>query len=315
MSEHATYTLDEIEQQTGFDKRTIAYYVQQGLLPKVGRRGPKTRYPRLFLDRLQFVNLIREKQDLGEIGSLTLAEIGDILDRVPAETISAVAAGTEPLAVLNHLIDLKPVVDEAPTREPDPPQPDPPSDTQALAEEVAEISEALFDPAEIEIAVKPDFNRKVRLGLMDANSVVPHPILHEVPSPALQPEAAGGDVDMSRFAGAKTHPPRRYEDEIRKKADAESADASPTDDQPDSSDADNVPPPIEIERLGWFLARLQRALTGDRRRRTGTTESWHRALITPELTISARNLKDEDAHMLDGVARILKKLLWKAWEE
>ena len=56
-------------------------------------------------------------------------------------------------------------------------------------------------------------------------------------------------------------------------------------------------------------------MTEDRRRRTGTTESWHRALITPELTISARNLKDADAHMLDGVARILKKLLWEAWEE
>ena len=78
-----------------------------------------------------------------------------------------------------------------------------------------------------------------------------------------------------------------------------------------------IQPPgaIEIERLGWFLARLQHALTGDRRRRTGTTESWHRALVTPELTISARNLKDADAHMLDAVARILKKLLWEAWEE
>ena len=49
MSSHRTYTLDEVEQQTGFDKRTIAYYVQQGLLPKVGRRGPKTRYPQLFV--------------------------------------------------------------------------------------------------------------------------------------------------------------------------------------------------------------------------------------------------------------------------
>lgn len=37
MSDHRTFTLDEIEKKTGFDKRTIAYYVQQGLLPKVGR--------------------------------------------------------------------------------------------------------------------------------------------------------------------------------------------------------------------------------------------------------------------------------------
>ena len=67
---------------------------------------------------------------------------------------------------------------------------------------------------------------------------------------------------------------------------------------------------------GRFALRCQlMAMTGDRRRRTGTTESWHRAMVTPELTISARNIKDEDAYMLDAVARILKKLLWEAWEE
>ena len=68
------------------------------------------------------------------------------------------------------------------------------------------------------------------------------------------------------------------------------------------------------ERLGWSLARLQRVLNVPRRNR-GTTESWHRARITPELTISARNLTDNDAHLLDAVARTLKKMLWEAWEE
>ena len=60
MSDNLTYTLDEIVERTGFDKRTTSYYVQKGLLPKVGRRGPKTRYPQVFLDRLLFIKLLRD---------------------------------------------------------------------------------------------------------------------------------------------------------------------------------------------------------------------------------------------------------------
>ena len=65
MIDEHTYTIDEIEEQTGFDRRTITYYVQQGLLPKVGRRGPRTRYSQLFFDRLQFIRMIRNRQDQG----------------------------------------------------------------------------------------------------------------------------------------------------------------------------------------------------------------------------------------------------------
>ena len=36
--------------------------------------------------------MIRERQDRGEIGSLTLKEIREILDRVPAETVADVVA-------------------------------------------------------------------------------------------------------------------------------------------------------------------------------------------------------------------------------
>ena len=39
------YTAAELQRETGFDRRTIAYYVHEGLLPKVGRRGSRT--PRL----------------------------------------------------------------------------------------------------------------------------------------------------------------------------------------------------------------------------------------------------------------------------
>jgi len=315
MSEQHTFTLDEIEQRTGFDKRTIAYYVQQGLLPKVGRRGPKTRYPQLFMDRLQFVNLIRKKQDLGEVGNLTLADIRDILERVSPETIAGVVAGEESLKVVDHLGGVEPLVPAASTNysRPTAVQGNPAS--SALAEEAAEISEALQDPSKNSVPAVPDLNRRVRLGLMDANAASSPAAVHAFGSTAAASPAAGGTLQSSTRGDAAVRPARRYEDEIKKKIETETTSQPMENKEPAVAQDEAAPPSIEIERLGWFLARLQRAMTGDRRRRTGTTESWHRAMVTPELTISARNIKDEDAYMLDAVARILKKLLWEAWEE
>ena len=96
MNEDRTYTLDEIEEETGFDRRTIAYYVQQGLLPKVGRRGPRTRYSQLFLNRLLFIRMIRDLQDQGAMGTMTLSDIRDLFQSVPDETIADAVAGGEP---------------------------------------------------------------------------------------------------------------------------------------------------------------------------------------------------------------------------
>ena len=59
-----SYTLSELETESGFDKRTIAYYISEGLLPKVGRRGPRTRYSQEFLERLMFIRRVRDLQAL-----------------------------------------------------------------------------------------------------------------------------------------------------------------------------------------------------------------------------------------------------------
>jgi DNA-binding transcriptional MerR regulator len=315
MSEQRTFTLEEIEQQTGFDKRTIAYYVQQGLLPKVGRRGPKTRYPQLFMDRLEFVRMIRKKQDLGEVGNLTLADIRDILTKVSSETIAGVVAGERPLRLVNDLGGLKPLSAEIPPADPTPIEAQKPVRPSALTEEAAEISEGLMDVAEDKKPAVSDLNRRVRLGLMDANAAAV-PGSTTAPGRSVQGAAPATPIRSNSTPlndGESVRPARRFEDEIKKNHQPPpQTKADPPGEVPEESP---TPPSIEIERLGWFLARLQRAMTGDRRRRTGTTESWHRAMVTPELTISARNLKDDDAYLLDAVARILKKLLWEAWEE
>ena len=84
MATSRTYTLSELETQSGFDKRTISYYIQEGLLPKVGRRGPKSSYPQEVLDRLMFIRRVRDLQDAGELRAVTLSEIRNVLDYLPS---------------------------------------------------------------------------------------------------------------------------------------------------------------------------------------------------------------------------------------
>jgi hypothetical protein len=79
MVESRTYSMEELEEITGFNQRTIAYYIQQGLLPKVGRRGRSTRYPHLFVERLRFIEQVRALQDAGRLGSVTLPRIAAVI--------------------------------------------------------------------------------------------------------------------------------------------------------------------------------------------------------------------------------------------
>ena len=93
-----SYSAKELEQATGFDRRTIAYYVQMGLIPKVGRRGPRTRYPKIVLDRLLAIRRIREAEEAGEIRPVSLADMGEIFSRAPAELLAQVADRQVPVA-------------------------------------------------------------------------------------------------------------------------------------------------------------------------------------------------------------------------
>jgi DNA-binding transcriptional MerR regulator len=307
MSEQSTYTLAEIEDRTGFDRRTISYYVQQGLLPKVGRRGPKTRYPQLFLDRLQFVRLVRTKQDQGEIGSLTLAEIRGILERVPEEMIGDVIAGREPLQAVAFPGQNAMPAELAPADPvPEGPAPLPPRafpearrfEDRLNGEPAPQAATGSAQAAPV-MGRSMDMNRKVRLGAMDANS--------QLKLPKAANTAATSDRGSGAGAPATASMPLP-------ELDMSEEDATPAPSEPAAPPKDD-PERVAAERLGWSLARLQRALTNLPRRNRGNTESWHRARITPELTISARNLPDEQAYLLDNVSRILKKLLWEAWEE
>jgi DNA-binding transcriptional MerR regulator len=89
-----TYTLRELAQEVGVRPRTLHYYMEKGLLPKGGQRGPGARYPESYLHRLRFIQEGRAQE------RLTLDEIAVLLNVLPEETIAAVATGREPLDVM-----------------------------------------------------------------------------------------------------------------------------------------------------------------------------------------------------------------------
>ncbi len=104
MLEGRTYAITELVQLSGFDRRTIVYYLQQGLLPRAGRRGPHTRYPEECLIRLRFIRGLKEHQDQGRSGTITLAEIRRLLGRIEPARMRALVEQHLPLEEIQPLL-------------------------------------------------------------------------------------------------------------------------------------------------------------------------------------------------------------------
>ena len=121
MKKTGPFTIDELVEATGFDKRTIAYYVQEGLLPRVGRRGRLTRYSQSFANRLLVIKHLRQAEETGERPiPMTLAEIREALDRIPATELDAMAAGALPISQIDG--DTEPPGDDLNGIRPPPPE-------------------------------------------------------------------------------------------------------------------------------------------------------------------------------------------------
>lgn len=95
-----SYTIAELETGSGVDRRTIAYYIQQGLLPRVGRRGAKTRYPATIMDKLLFIQSVRELQEAGQLRAVTLQEIRRVMTILNVQQMNAVRDAS-PQAILH----------------------------------------------------------------------------------------------------------------------------------------------------------------------------------------------------------------------
>jgi DNA-binding transcriptional MerR regulator len=98
-----TLDLNELSTAAGVTPRTIRYYVQQGLLPSPGTRGPGTRYDRAHLERLQLIRRLQRQH-------LPLAEIRrrleDLDDDGVREALGAPPEQTTASSALEYVRDL-----------------------------------------------------------------------------------------------------------------------------------------------------------------------------------------------------------------
>jgi DNA-binding transcriptional MerR regulator len=304
LREERTYTMEEIERETGLDRRTIAYYVQEGLLPRVGRRGPRTRYPQQFLDRLRFIQKVRGLQDQGQLGNYTLEDIREIFETVPEHLIADIVSGKEPLAVAPYGRTLRG-------------EPDALGSPRERIERLRRLSERQRSAAgetapEVESRARPARTpERLVLNAPEAEEVLPQSLRRadtrfdlpasSGPAPEAKapepPEAAAGDDDALFFDLDSV----RSELRLRRVAD-EADDAAPA--RPFVVQAPLPEPPHPLVRL---LSRLDRA--AGRSSNGAIAETWTRAEVTPDIVLTVRGLEQDSAQLVERIARLLRAML------
>jgi DNA-binding transcriptional MerR regulator len=114
-----TYSVAELQDLSGFDRRTIVYYIQQGLVRRPGRRGPNTRYPQDALVRLQFIRGVKDLQTHGQLLNVTLTDIRRVLEAVGPEQAQVLVSRSMPPE------DIEPLFAEPPQEPAAPSAPEP----------------------------------------------------------------------------------------------------------------------------------------------------------------------------------------------
>jgi len=267
MKKTGPYTIDELVEAAGFDKRTIAYYVQEGLLPKIGRRGRLTRYPRSFADRLMVINRLREAEESGERPTpMTLAEIRGLFERIPSTELSAIASGVRPVEVIDQYAE---------------PRED---DFNGI---VPRFSQEQLPRA---MEAPPDMApREARMSMM----------LEETDDPDLfvQGHRSYSRNSDERVDACSGPPPRYFKRSMGRLSNtADDVPGLSVDQGPQSKPTD----------LAQLLRQLRR-ITSRSDRGQGRSERWTHATITPGLSLSGRELDEQGRQLLETAARLLEE--------
>lgn len=264
-------TVRELEESTGFDRRTIAYYVQEGLLPRVGRRGRRTRYPTYIRDRLLFIRRVREAEDAGDIPPVSLAELAEVFARLPRGVVAAVADGAA--SVSKELF----ADDEA--------------DAQAAA---SRIRSAAARRRVLEERVRLSRRRRPG-GASDASGGVADPSGVASESRAELPGAMDREA-MDRGAGVVRYlraPSRHWAGE----APADYGDN-------EGADKERV-----AAVLGITLAAVSDAARRREEESPDPVDTWMRAEVVPGVELSVRGATEEDVELLEQAAASLRELV------
>lgn len=97
-SREPRYTIEELERLTGYTGRTIRYYIARGLLQPAYGRGPTATYDRDHLQRLQYIELLKQER-------LSLDQIHEhLMEMEPADIDVAMRGQFSPSAdIWRHL--------------------------------------------------------------------------------------------------------------------------------------------------------------------------------------------------------------------
>ena len=287
MAAPRSYSITELVEASGFDRRTIVYYIQSGLLPKVGRRGPHTRYPEECLARLLFIKGVRDRQAGGEVLTATLAEmrralartegaaLRALLDRgLPADELAALFAEPEPAAA-----PAAPAPASTPSAN-SPPPPAAPPNTTATAPATGGVTGPSGERRSYGLA---DAGIRQRFG---AERPAPPPA---APAPEIHHEETHPGLpvlDPATLAAMGTAPPAAA-------APAPATSATPADPE-----------------LGELLRELEvRPTLNPRRNPPGAPEQWTEIPVSSRIYLSVRGLAAEDSPLAEAVARVLKRAL------
>ncbi len=293
-----SYTARELERDTGFGRRTIAYYVQEGLLPRVGRRGPRTRYPELVRDRLLFIRRVREAEAEGEIAPVPLSDLRKLFLHAPPQLIASVAAGETPVTadIVSPLA----------------------AERRSMLDRVAALKDRLADARYGSAAESPSFSPREHGGR--TRRAGEEAILHrlEAPrNPMRQLDESVADPDSrSRGAEESVADPgsrtTRVEDDF---AEPDSRSRGPRDSIADvgtryrGTMARDEDPETLGHRLAWALRKLQVQARRRRKRSPDALDTWSQIEITSEIRLSVRGMADEDGLLLKLAGRLLRRLL------
>lgn len=265
-----SYTTSELERDTGFGRRTIAYYVQEGLLPRVGRRGPRTRYPELVRDRLLFIRRVREAEAESEIRAVPLRELRELFKVLPPGLVASVAAGDTPMTA--DIVSLSSV------------------EQRSMVDRVAALRKRLLAEPPGPVAASPA-RRVLEDERMPFRADAPRDFDDERP---LELRA------LDALAPAASPPPAsRFEDD----GETDVLSRTPSPGEPDE-DADDLG-----TRLSWVLNELRDQARRRRERAPGAVDTWSQIEVTSDIRLSVRGMAEEDAFHLRVAGRLLRQVL------
>jgi len=269
-----SYTTSELERDTGFGRRTIAYYVQEGLLPRVGRRGPRTRYPELVRDRLLFIRRVREAEAESEIRPVLLRDLRELFEALPRGLVASVAAGDTPMSA--DIVSLASV------------------EQRSMVDRVTALRKRLLAQGPAPMPAPPFTEDRTP----DMRTMEEREPLGDMDEPAAAMSREIEDPG-AMYLAAPRPPASLFEDDVA----TDSAGRHRSTGDPDE-EADTI-----ANQLSWVLNELRSQARRRRELAPDAIDTWSQVEVSSDIRLSIRGMADEDAFLLRVAGRLLRQVL------